>query len=331
MKILLTGATGFLGGHIADALLAEGYEVKAIYRNFPKNYEKTPWFSAIEWCKGELLDTHFLNKVVADCDAIIHAAARTDQYPSDLKSYYDINVTATEILIKMAQTRKLRLVFVSTANVFAPTENGGTETNAFCWENINSGYVTSKYLAQKAVEKACNEGLDAVIVNPTFMIGGFDMKPSSGAIIQHVLKEFLVFYPKTGGKNFIYVKDAAMGVVKALQKGKSGRAYLLANQNLDYLSFMQTVAKLANYKRIFVPLPTFLLITTGRIVSLVERIFPTKIPLNYANAVLLTTHNFYDAKRAIQELSLPQTPIEKAIKEAIDWFEGIEKTEEIFE
>lgn len=331
MKILLTGATGFLGGHIADALLAEGYEVKAIYRNFPKNYKKTPWFSAVEWCKGELLDTHFLNKVVADCDAIIHSAARTDQYPSDLKSYYEINVTVTEILIKIAQKRKIRLVFVSTANVFAPSESGGTEMNTFCWENINSGYVTSKYLAQKSVEKACNEGLNGVIVNPTFMIGGFDMKPSSGAIIQHVLKEFLVFYPKTGGKNFIYVKDAAMGVVKALQKGKSGRTYLLANQNLDYLSFMQTVAKLANYKRIFVPLPTSLLITIGRIVSLIERIFPTKIALNYANAVLLTTHNFYDAKRAIQELSLPQTPIEKAIKEAIDWFEGIEKPEEIFE
>lgn len=324
MKILLTGATGFLGGHIANVLLKRGYSVRAIYRKFPKNYEKVPWFDKIEWYKGDITNLIDLTKAAQGCDAIIHAAARTDQTPSALKNYLKINVEVIKKLIEIAQNQEIRLVFVSTANVFAPNREGGTEQNPFCWHKIGSGYAMSKYLAQKAVIEATQTGLDAVVVNPTFMIGGFDTKPSSGAIILHVLKEFVVFYPKSGGKNFIYVRDAAVGVVNALEIGKSGKAYLLANQNLDYSTFMRMVAKEANLKRVFVPIPKFLLIAVGRIVSFLDKFFETNIELNYPNSILLTTENFYNAQLAIDELKLPQTPIEIAVKEAINWFYEVE-------
>lgn len=321
MKVLLTGATGFLGGHIADVLLKRGYSVRAIYRKFPKNYEKVPWFDKIEWYKGDISSLIDLTKAAQSCDAIIHAAARTDQTPSALENYLKINVEVTRKLIEITQNQQIRLVFVSTANVFAPSRNGGTEQNPFCWHKIGSGYATSKYLAQKSVIEATQTGLDAVVVNPTFMIGGFDMKPSSGAIILHVLKEFIVFYPKSGGKNFIYVQDAAIGVVNALEIGKRGKAYLLANQNLDYPTFMKMVAKEANLKRVFIPIPKFLLVGVGRIVSFLDKFFKTNIELNYPNSILLTAENYYNAQLAVDELKLPQTPIEIAIKEAIGWFE----------
>lgn len=324
MKVLLTGATGFLGGHIADVLLKRGYSVRAIYRKFPKNYEKVPWFDKIEWYKGDITSLIDLTKAAQGCNAIIHAAARTDQTPSGLENYLKINVEVTKKLTEIAQNQQIRLVFVSTANVFAPSRAGGTEQNPFCWGGIGSGYATSKYLAQKAVLEACQKGLDAVVVNPTFMIGGFDTKPSSGAIILHVLKEFVVFYPKSGGKNFIYVRDAAIGVINALELGHAGKAYLLANQNLDYRTFMTMVAQKANRRRFFIPIPKFLLIGVGRIVSFLDKFFKTNIELNYPNAILLTTDNYYSAQLAVDELKLPQTAIEIAVEEAIRWFEGVE-------
>lgn len=322
MKVLVTGITGLLGGHVAQVLLEKGYEVRGLYRTLPPHPQRLPWFDKVDWWKGNLLDFDGLQNAAAPCGAIIHAAARTDQAPAALEHYLVPNVTATETIARLARQRSIRLVYVSTANVFAPgsMHRPGTEQAPFCWGGIGAGYPESKHQAQQLILDHVRKGLDAVVVNPTFMIGGYDHKPSSGAMILHVLRNRMVFYPQTGGKNFIYVRDAAEGVVSALEKGQAGQAYLLAHQNLAYGDFMRQVARQAGVQRVFVPVPSALLRLAGRLVSGLQHILPGSITLTKGNALLLTADNYYEARKAIQQLQLPQTPLDVAIREAIGWF-----------
>lgn len=319
MKVLVTGITGFLGGHVAQVLLQRGYVVRGLYRTLSAPMRQLPWYEQIEWIQGDLLHLPDLQHAAEGCQALIHVAARTDQYPSDLLSYSQPNILATVLIAEVAMRQNMRLVFVSTANVFGTGGQYalGTEQHPFQWADIGSGYATSKYLAQKQVLEYTSRGLDAVVVNPTFMIGGHDFKPSSGAMIQHVLRRRVVFYPKNSGKNFIYVKDAAVGVVNALERGEVGEAYLLAHQNLSYGDFMRKVAHIAHRRRFFVPIPAQVLRVVGLIVSWLRLPYA----LNFANATLLTTYNYYTADKAIRCLRLPQTAIEIAIQEAVEWFD----------
>jgi dihydroflavonol-4-reductase len=324
MKVLVTGITGLLGGHVAQVLLDKGYAVRGLYRTLPAKASRLPWFAGVEWWPGDLSSEEALRKAADSCGAIIHVAARTDQYPSGLEHYLEANVRATQRLAAVARERGIRLVFVSTANAFAPgsLHQPGTEQNPFGWAGIGSGYSESKYMAQKEILDQAREGQDAVVVNPTFMIGGYDLKPSSGAMILHVLNRRVVVYPRSGGKNFIYVKDAAIGVVQALEKGVTGQAYLLAAHNRTYGDFMRQVARQAGLRRIFVPVPSRLLRWAGNLVSLLNRMVPLPIALNRANAILLTADNYYQANKAVEQLQLPQTPLDVAIGEAIAWFRG---------
>lgn len=322
MKVVVTGITGLLGGHVAQVLIERGYQVRGLYRTMPRKAERLPWYRDVEWWPGDLSSEEALLQAADSCGAIVHAAARTDQHPSDLAHYLEPNVHASERLARVARERGIRLVLVSTANVFAPgsMHQPGTEQSPFGWAGIGSGYSESKHMAQNLILDATQKGLDAVVVNPTFMIGGYDLKPSSGAMILHVLNRRVVVYPQSGGKNFVYVKDAAVGVVNALERGQTGQAYLLAGHNRTYADFMQQVARQAGLRRTFVAMPAPLLRWAGRQVSRLDRYVPTSIALNRPSAILLTADNYYQAGKAIAQLQLPQTSLEVAIQEAIEWF-----------
>ncbi|WP_234735241.1 NAD-dependent epimerase/dehydratase family protein [Tellurirhabdus bombi] len=323
MKVLLTGATGLLGLHIARELLRQGYAVKALYRSLPQAYTNLPWFGEIEWVKGNIAAASDVQKSLRGCQALIHAAARTDPSPSDLASYYEANILSTEIMLAAAEAMGIeRFVYVSTAAVFRPGSLAvpATEESPFAFHLMDSGYIASKYQAQQLVLKAVNAGLNAVIVNPAFMLGPYDLKPSSGAIIQHVLRSKHVFYPGSGGKSFIDVRDAARATVNALRQGKTGNSYLLANENISYDRFFSLVAELSGRKKRLFPVPASVLRSVGNLGSVGERVLRRPLRLNSINAVLMTQDNYYSGAKARNELAMPMSPVRQAIEDAIDWF-----------
>lgn len=320
MKVLVTGANGFLASHVISELLARGYQVRGMDRGNPGKMDHNS--AGYERVIGELARPEDLAKAVKGCDAVVHVAANTSQLARDEKVRYLVNVEATRMLIEAAKNHSIRrFVFVSTANTMgygSEAQPGNEELpigNAF----RRSGYARSKKQAEDIVLEEVKQGhLDAVIVNPTFMIGPYDSKPSSGKILLMFHNRSHVFLTR-GGKNFIHVRDAATGVCLALEKGRTGERYLLGNENLTYADFFKMASEAGGFAQKQVVIPCFLLIAAGAVADLL-RLAGVRTELSAVNAKILCIRNYYGCEKAVSELGLPQTPVKNAVQEALDWF-----------
>jgi dihydroflavonol-4-reductase len=211
---------------------------------------------------------------------------------------------------------------VSTANVFGPgsKENPGSESAPFTLGHYKSGYINSKYMAQEYVLKNVNEyNLNAVVVNPTFIIGPYDSKPSSGKMILHGLKHGIQWYP-SGGKNFVNVHDVAQGIIRALEIGRNGQCYLLAGENLTYREFFSQLNQVSGRKPIQIKVPKVLIRFAGEIADVWSNLIRQPLAFNKSNAQLLCLDNYYTDKKAAQEFGLQTTPVKSGIEEALTWF-----------
>lgn len=321
-RVLLTGANGLLGSHIAIELKRKAIEFYAIVRPG----KATPLLSALSAniVEGDIRDKQFLEKWVKQSDYIIHAAARTAPYPMDLREFYPINVEATRHLLDLATRYGLkRFVHISTANCFTngSKQQPGTEKSPFMPWLKDSAYAYSKYLAQKEVlQVSKNQGLAAIVICPTFLIGAHDYKPSSGQLILHGLRRNITFYPP-GGKSFVSASAAAVAIVNALEMGREGECYLLAEAHYSYLEFFQMLLRLVNKRSFLVPIPRHLLRLIGRLGTFAEHNFGKSSLLTSANAKMLCLPNYFSGEKAKQELAMPSRAIEEALQEAITWFE----------
>ena len=320
-KVLITGANGFLGSSMARYLSRLQYNVRVMVREHAD-------LSAIadvpcEIYYGNIDDRIHVRQAVAGCDIVIHAAAITEQWGISFDAYERINYTGTRYVCEACTDHKVsKLIFVSTANTIGPGSKDipGTELNGFTLFHAGSGYINSKYLAQTYVlEQVQKKQLPAVIVNPTFMIGPEDFKPSSGKLLLYGLNKRVLFYPP-GGKNFVFIEDVCHGILNAMDHGRTGECYLLAGHNLSYGEFFKLLNKLSHQKQWLIKIPVFLLKLGGLIGSIRQKISGRSGKLNFANAYMLCLDNYYSARKAQRELSFRITPMSVAVGATLDWF-----------
>lgn len=320
MKILVTGANGFLGANVVRELLKRDADVRALVRK-SSNLNPLEGLS-IQKHFGNITSLEDVEEAVAGCSAVIHIAAMTSQKHTNLKSYFEANINATKNIIDAAKKYNInRIIYVSSAAVigYGSKDNPGSEANEIRYPFNMMPYPKSKHVAQKLMLKAAKElQTEVIVVNPTFMIGAYDSKPSSGQIILMAVGKRFVLVPP-GGKNFIHVKDAAIGICNALTQGKNGECYLLSNQNLSFREFFSLVNGFSNKRSVFIAIPKSILLFLGLIGSLIAKT-SINVSLNYYNAVSLCVSNFYSNKKSVKELSMPTTPIESAISESVEWF-----------
>lgn len=321
MRVLVTGANGLLGANIVRELVTREYRVRILVRESAdlSGLKGVP----SERFTGDILDPGSLDRAVEGCDYVIHSAADTSQWPTGYAHYEPVNVHGTRHVIAAVKKHGAkRFVFVSSANAFGngTKEKPGTELNEFSGFRIGSGYMISKYVAQQFVLSEVERNrLPAVVVNPTFMIGPNDSKPSSGQIILMGMGKRIQAYPP-GGKNFIHVRDAAIATCNALTMGRIGECYLLANENLTYREFFSLLNGVTEESPVSMKIPGRLLKGFGAGGTLFEKLFRTPAPLNLVNARLLCLGNYYSGRKAVEALGLPQTPVSDAIRESISWF-----------
>ncbi len=320
-KVLVTGANGFLGANLVAQLNEEGYDVRVIVR---KNADmKSLEGRSYEVMYGNIDHKEDVHRAIEGCDVVIHAACITDQWSISFDEYERVNFTATKYIADAClELGVKRLVYVSTANTMGPgsKRTPGNELSGFTLFKANSGYINSKYLAQQYVlEQTVLKKLPAVVVNPTFMIGPNDVRPSSGKLILYCMGKKVLFYPP-GGKNFVYIKDVCRGILNAIYKGKVGECYLLAGHNLTHKEFFKLVSDTSGEKKMFVQLPGFILKLAGRTGSVIERVRSKSGRMNYTSSFLLCLDNYYSGKKAERELAVSYTPMEHAVKGALDWF-----------
>ncbi len=320
MRTLITGSNGLLGSNLIRELAQQNYTPKAMVREGSNllSIQNTN----VELFKGNLLSSDDIRNALSDCKIVIHAAANTSQWPNNFEHYKEINIEATQLLLEESLKAGIeKFIFVSSANAFAPgsIESPGDENSPITEAQLKSGYMRSKYEAQKLVLSFAKEHqFPAVVVNPTFMLGKYDAKPSSGQMLLMAHKKWMPCPP--GGKNFIHVEDVASGIVSAIEKGENGSCYLLANENLSYYEFFSKMKAVCGLPKQLIRIPKTFVSAAGRAGNTYEKIGNSPAKINRVNAKLLIAENYYSNKKAIEELQLPQTPIETAIKDALDWF-----------
>lgn len=308
-----------LGSNLVRELLNRKYQVRAFVQ--PGRKTGTLHCLWLERLEGDLLNLEDLNNAFRDVDAVIHTAASVKMWPVNSKMNVDINVNGTANVIQMAMLHKVsRMIHVGTATSFGfgTLQNPGTEENPYSGSRYQLGYLDSKFDAHQLVLNAVKQGLPAVIVNPTFLIGPFDSAPSSGAMIMAIYKGALPGYAP-GGKNYISVKDAATGIANALTMGRVGESYILGNRNMPYNEAFSMIAGIVGTKAPALKLPRLAVLAYGWLGSAFGIITGRAPAVSYPVARISCDGHYYSAQKAINELQLPQTPIENAMQEAFDW------------
>jgi dihydroflavonol-4-reductase len=319
-KVLVTGADGMLGSNLVRELLAREYMVRALIQT--GRNAKTLRGLSVELVFGDILNLCDVEKAMEDCDYVIHAAASTSIWPARNRMVYDINLEGTMNIVWTSTKQKIkRLVHISSAAVFnAGSCNApGDETGSFTNHRFGLDYIDSKYDAQKLVMKAVHCGLNAIIVNPTFMLGAYDSPFGSNSMILAICNR-KIFANPPGGKNFICAKDVAFATCNALVMGKTGECYILGNENLTYREFFRLTAEVVNQGEPIVSLSAPWMKLFGKISNTVAALFGKKPFISMPMARLSCEQQFFTAKKAICDLQLPQTPIAVGIQEAYAWY-----------
>lgn len=211
-------------------------------------------------------------------------------------------------------------MYISTANCFGFGDKTslGDETRPACFPFTNSLYARSKMEAQEMLLRL-KHLMDVVIVNPTFMLGAYGTKKGSGQIVLRAYGHKIVFCP-SGGKSFINAADAGIGVVKALEHGTNGEAYLLSGENLSYKEFYRRLSRVTGKRASIIVLPNFILSAVGVIGNLLKTLkIPNQFTLN--NMKILCVRNYYTNIKATKELGLKIGSVDRGIAETIDRFQ----------
>ncbi|HEY7356117.1 MAG TPA: hopanoid-associated sugar epimerase [Ktedonobacterales bacterium] len=323
-RVLVTGATGFIGAHVARQALERGYEVRALVRPAAAGQRRNAPDPRCEVYAGDLGNTASLRRALQGCDALIHVAADYRLWAPDPWAIYDTNLIGTRSLLTEAQRQGVQRV-VYTSSVAAcglpPDGSPGNEATPIDQHHLAGAYKRSKYLAEQEALRLAGDGLPLVVVNPSTPVGPGDVKPTpTGRIIVDFLRGRLPAYVDTG-LNLIAVEDCARGHVLALEQGRVGERYILGNRNLSLQAILHMLAKLTDRAPPRLKVPRWLAYAAAYADELIEGRLLRRAPGIPVNGVRMSARCMYfDASKAVSELGLPQTPIEDALARAIAWF-----------
>ncbi len=321
MRALLTGASGFIGGHVLDALLEAGADVRCLVRDSSprRNLDGKP----VEIAVGDLRDAGSLKEATAGCDAVYHCAADYRFYAADSRELYDSNVEGTRNVMRAAAAEGVgKVVYTSSVGALGLHADGtpGDEATAVSLDDMVGHYKRSKYLAERVAEQWVAKGLPVVIVNPSAPVGDGDLKPTAtGKMILDFLNRKVPAYVDTG-LNLVDVRDVALGHLLAAERGKVGEKYILGNRDMTLKEIFETLSEITGLAAPRIQLPHWVPLTFAALETGISRMLKRQpnVPLE---AVKLARYRmFFDASKAVRELGLPQTPVEKPLRRAVDWY-----------
>ncbi|QQS45670.1 MAG: NAD-dependent epimerase/dehydratase family protein [Acidobacteriota bacterium] len=321
-RAFVTGATGFIGGTLVRLLLAEGHEVRALVR--PGSDQSNIAGLPLETVSGDLADSNLLAEGMAGCDVVFHVAAHYSLWAADREAIYRANVAGTENLLDAARRvgipRVVHTSSVAAIGVPAPDELATEETQTTL-DQLVSDYKKSKYLAEQAALRAAREGLDVVIVNPSTPIGPYDIKPTpTGEIIVRFLEGRMPAYVHTG-LNLIDVDDVARGHLLAWSRGRTGERYILGNRNLTLKEMLDMLAAITGKKSPSIAIPHFIPLAVAFIdEKILAAYFGKKPDVSLFSVQMSMKPMYYDSSKAVRELGLPRSPVERALEKAVEWF-----------
>ena len=251
--ILVTGGTGLLGGHLLHQLVVDNEEIVALYRSKKSieitrdifnSYGHGELVDRINWVQGDILDTALLEDLMTGVKFVYHAAAMVSFDPSIRDELMEINITGTANIVNVCLEKKIKkLCYVSSVGAFGKAKRNEPVNESTHWENDldPSGYSVSKFHAEMEVWRGIEEGLNAVIVNPTTILGEGNWERGSSKIFQTV-HNGLRFYTN-GNNGYVDVRDVVSIMLELTRGPHTKERFLLVSENLGYKEFLTMVAK----------------------------------------------------------------------------------------
>ena len=321
MKVLVTGANGFLGSNLVRKLIERGYSVRALVRQGkdPITLEGLD----LEVIRGDILDPGNLACAFAGCRTVIHGAADLKLLASDSQAQRRTNVQGTRNVIRAALDGSVeKFIHIGTASSFPPGSRKapGDESRRLSPDARRTGYYDSKLQAQRSVLRAVrSRSLPALVVNPTTMFGPFDVKLGSSSLVLAVYKGRIPFCPP-GGRNVVHVQDVAAGIVSSLENGRIGQCYIMGGRNLPYRELFGIIARVVGVPAPGIVLPAPLLTAGGAAAYGFGSLFHRSARSFFNLARMACEEYYYSSEKAVRELGYTQLPLERAVADAFQWF-----------
>jgi len=322
MKCFVTGATGFLGSHVARQLLSNGAELRLLVRatSRTENIADLPADRVV----GDLRDVESLRRGMSDCEVVFHVAADYRLWSRDGRELYQSNVDGTRNILQAARDSGVRrVVYTSSVATMGFGNNGSMtdERTPVSLANMIGDYKRSKFMAEQLVIEAARGGQDVVIVNPTTPIGERDIKPTpTGRIVVDFLKRKFPAYVDTG-LNLVDVKDCASGHLLAMDKAVAGERYILGGENLTLKQILDKLAALTGLPSPSIRLPYAVAYATGVVDTLVTGTLRKQEPRVTLDSVRMGRKKmFVTSAKAERELGWSPGPVDGALRRAVEWF-----------
>lgn len=321
MKVLLLGATGLLGHNVLLRLVDEGHEVRALVRRSDGiRLPASGWHTVV----GSVLDYATLCRAAEGCEAVVNCAGTTDMSLPRPEDFMPMNRDLCEMVVRMMEEKGIRrLVHTSTVNTIGYGSAGHPANEDAPMQPPFEGsyYADSKRAGELVVLGAAQHHKDwhVVVINPGFMIGAYDVKPSSGRLLLAGYKRRLMVAPH-GGKAFVAVNDVAQAVVSSLTKGDNGARYIVVNSHgcMSVKDFYKIQSQVMGYHQTVLTLPNWLLAIAGRVGDIL-RVMRLRTELSSLNVRQLMVHEYYDNICGREVLGYVETPIEHAIADFHKW------------
>ena len=351
MKVLVTGATGFIGGNLAHELCARGYEVRALVR--PGSSVLTIEDTSVERVEGDILDRESVSRAASGCRAVFHCAAAYTFWSKDPQGVRRANVEGTVNVLQCAAAAGAeRIVYTSTVSTIGmpsctcplPIRERvrvgvktpgcktclGNEETKLAPHSLYGHYKQSKFEAEQEAMRLAADGIPVVVVNPTAPVGPWDVKPTpTGKIVLDFMRGRIPAYLATG-LNLVDVADVSAGHILALERGQIGERYILGNRNVTLKEMFGMLSRITGRPAPRVRLPYWLVVGAGYMEQAIRslplrgrvRVGVNERPPNIPVEGVLASKKpaWVSSQRAVQELALPQSPVERALEQAVEWF-----------
>ena len=324
MKAFVTGATGFLGSHVARVLGEQGADLRLLVRS-TSNLRNLEGIKA-ETATGDLRDSSSLEKGMSGCDTVFHVAADYRLWVRDPAEMYRSNVDGTKAILDAARKNGVRrVVHTSSVATVGFTGNGhpADEDSPVSLADMIGPYKRSKFMAEQLAMEAGGSGMHVVVVNPTTPVGEQDVKPTpTGRIVVDFLKRRFPAYVETG-LNLVDVRECAVGHVVALEKGRPGERYILGGENLTLKQILDKLGEISGLPSPKVKLPYVFAFATGIVDEAITGRLLHREPRATVDSVRMGKKKmFASCAKAERELGWKIVPVDGALRRAVQWFQA---------
>lgn len=319
MKILVTGATGFVGGKLTKKLLDLGHEIRVLSRSgeVPRDLAH----QNLEVVKGDVTDLASLERACAQCESVFHLAGVVGYSRAMRQEMTLANVVGTANVLDACEKNKIQKLFYMSSVVTIGasfTKDVLRETSPYLLQDLQLGYFETKRKAEELVIAATRAGrLQAYIANPATIYGAGDAQKGSRRVQVKVAQGKFKLYT-SGGVNVVHIDDCIDGCLRIFERGRPGERYILAGENLTVKQLFTLIAEAAGVKPPFIHLPNLVVHTLGKIGDWQEK-RGRKGLITSENAWTSTLYHWFTAEKARQELGFTARPARAAIQESVRW------------